>query len=416
MGTEGFNLVTEGRDRSWENYEDLASLKKWLWANSDKGSNRLYDRDNIYLIRSHLTQTSTGSEAELESTDSIAIAQKGKTELTLVIKSDTDDNAYDGETVTIYYVDHDGVSHTSSAAYNTTNATTEAAFDPAVTDFYDWDYSYENPVVSSVAVQAGDNVFVGVTGLDGTLSTNTYAVIAATNTSPTAANYVGVGTIYGRSHTSHADADGAKIYVTYFTPWGDFVRNALITLDTAAGDGTDTEELLYITDSVTYVNGTVASSTYTAGNVWYIVDLWTDTTPTSNSHEFLLSDEALANVDGSGGDCYGVIKEGEYVSTFTRFRVPYGYDGWIAYHDFDAPAVSAAGDDLEFKFYFFPDGESIRRIHSRNFREENMEDGLVKPVKLEEEKDAYITIADIGGAMECAYEAIYILAKRNTIS
>jgi len=416
MGTEGFNLVTNTKDRTWRNYESYESLKKHINANKSPAiptnMARTYDKDHIYEINCHLTQTSSGTQSELETTDSIAIAQLGKTEKTLVIKSDTNDNAYDGGTVTIYYIDNSGVSHTSSAAYNTTDTTTEVAFSPAVADFYDWDYdNYASPVVSSVAVQAGDNVFVGVTGLDGTLSTNTYATIEAADTTPDADNMVGVGTIYGRSHTNHADAQGAVVYVDCFTPWGQYIHNAICTYD--AADST-TEILYYVTSGTTYVDGVVATSTYSLGRCYYIVDYWSATTPTANGHEFLITDEACANVDGSGGDVYGVIKEAEYNSTFTRFRVPEGYDGWIAKIELYSPSVTAVGDDIEFIHYFFPDGYTVRKVYSHNFRD--VYDGSLPPMKLEEEKDAYITMADIGNPMECSYEGTYILAKRNTIA
>jgi len=213
-----------------------------------------------------------------------------------------------------------------------------------------------------------------------------------------------------RSHTNHDDADGAKIYVSYFTPWGKYVKDAIGTIDST--DGT-TEVIIYKTSGTTYIDGTLATETNACGDIWYIADVYTDTTPTSNSHEFLLTDEACSNVDGSGGDVYGVIKEGEYNSTFTRLRVPVGYDGWVARIEVTGPPAAAATDTFEIDNIFYADGESIRKQLTFNFNGCMVHDPCVL---LEEAQDAYFQILDTAGAGEVSFCGTYLLAKRNTIS
>jgi hypothetical protein len=407
MGTEGYNLITTKKDNTWRQYEDYASLKKYLNANMSKSTPgeraKTYDKDKVYEINTHLTQTSTGTQAELESTDSIAIAQIGATELTLLLAGDADNASTNGKTYTLIYKDSAGASQTAVGTGTATLNGTPVAFVPAVTDFY------EAVSFTPSAADANVNVYAATAGIAAI-----YATVATTETATNPDACLGVGTIYGRTHTNHDDGDGDVLHMDYFTPWGDFVKNATCTINTT--DGT-TEVIFRKTTTAgvlqTLVNNTAVTSTLNANDIWYIVDLWTNSAPTANTHEHLITDADCANVDGSGGDVYGVIKETEFSSTFTRFRVPIGFDGWVAEFEFQSPAVTATGDDIIFQQYFFPDGYSTRKLYSHNFRNEYKGS---HPFKLEEEKDMYVTMADVGNPMECSYEAIYILAKRNTIS
>lgn len=408
MGTEGFNLVTTSKDGTLRQYEDYASLKKYLNANKSPATPanqaRIYDKDHIYEINTHITQTSTGTQAELESTDSIAIAQIGATELTLLLGGDADNASTNGKTYTLVYKDSAGTSHTAVGTGTATLNGTPVAFVPAVADFY------EAVSFTPSAADANVNVYACTAAIAAI-----YATVATTETETNPDACLGVGTMYGRTHTNHNDGDGDVLHMDYFTPWGDFVKNATCTINTT--DGT-TEVIFRKTTTAgvlqTLINNTAVSATINANDIWYIVDLWTNSAPTANTHEHIVTDAACANVDGSGGDVYGIIKEGEYNSTFTRLRVPIGFDGWIADYSLSAPPVTAAGDVIETLLYFYPDGYSSRKVHSDNFHEQFKT--KLPPIKLEEEQDAYVTMADIGNAQEVSYTATYLLAKRNTIS
>jgi len=403
MGTEGFNLITEGRNRTWRNYEDYASLKKYVWSNSDKSSKKTYDRDAIYEINTHITQTSTGTQAELESTDSIAIAQIGATELTVLLYGDADNASTNGKIYTLVYKDSAGDSHTVVGTGTATLNATKVAFVPAVADFYE--------AVSFTPSAADANVNVYVATAAGAI----YATIATTETATNPDACLGVGTMYGRTHTNHNDGDGDVLHMDYFTPWGDFVKNATCTIDTTTG----TDEIIFRKTTTagatqTLVNGTAVTSSLNANDIWYIIDHWTNSAPTANTHEHIVTDADCGNVDGSSGDVYGVIKEGEFSSTFTRLRVPVGFDGWVAYFRLKAPPVTAAGDVVAALQYFFPDGYSTRKVNGVTFHQKDEPD--IPPIKLEEETDYYITVADVGNAQEVVYTAHYIIAKRNTIT
>lgn len=140
----------------------------------------------------------------------------GSTAETIVLVGDTDDNAYDSQTVTMHYLTNAGVATTVTATYNAANTTTEVA---VCADFYCWDPAYGvNCIVSSVAVQAGDNVYVGTTGCRLTAA-NRRATIIAAATTPALSSLLGVGTVYGWEAANQAD-EGYIATLVYKTPWG----------------------------------------------------------------------------------------------------------------------------------------------------------------------------------------------------
>jgi hypothetical protein len=191
--------------RSFEDYESMHEGLKHIFG-GDKSIEHAFNHG----------KTSTAALVEIQNvgTTPETIADIAKTEETMILVSDTDDNGYDAATVTIVYKDNDGVSHTSTAPFNAANSTTEAAFVPAVTDYY-----CMVSATCSIAVLAGDNIYVGITGCRLTAA-NRRATIIATATTALAATFVGVGQLYGAEAANQADT-GYIATCVYLTPWGE---------------------------------------------------------------------------------------------------------------------------------------------------------------------------------------------------
>jgi hypothetical protein len=138
-----------------------------------------------------------------------------------LLASDTNDDAYDGHSVTGHYYTVAGVKKDFTAAYDTTDTTTEVA---CCTDFYCWnldDYTAATVLVSSVAVQAGD--------------------------------------------------DGKVVTLEYLTPWG-AIKSADFTL---AADTTTIVRLLDVTTNLVVLDfGYVRDLTTTAVVGKYVVVGW----------------------------------------------------------------------------------------------------------------------------------------------
>jgi hypothetical protein len=376
MANEQGSIIVHDRAR---HYEDLQSLKKYL-----NQAYKKYDRHRTRELITNIAQTTDGTATELEAVDAGAVSDIGKTELTLVVKMDTDDNDYDGATVSISYVDADGTSHTDTATIDSDDSTTEVAFAGTVDDFY----AFSALPTIDVEVKAGHNCFIGVTGLDGTMGVNTYAKIVAGDTTATEANTYGVGSLWARSHTNHADAQEANIYLEYVTPWGT-IKNAVATLD-----DTDT------TTEVRFYEATVSGSTWTvtsnAVNDFYRRrKCFTDTSPTSNSHEFLLTDANCANVDGSGADVYGYILEGMTEMLFSRYFVPADHDAWVGEMRVNAPISGAVGDRYELQVTFTDAEDSIQ--HTNTYTIVN-DVTISTPIRLEELSEVTFKVLDTATA------------------
>jgi hypothetical protein len=327
-------------------FSDYTSLKKYM--------EHKYGSNAMRLNETEIGQTGTAGAVELEDNDGIAIGQIGKTEVTLILASDTDDNAYDDQTATVYYLDADGAQHSVTATFNTTS-TTEVA---VCSDFYCFDPAYGvNAVVLSVAVQAGDNVYIGTTGVVAD-PTKAYATILAAATSPTAANIRGVGSLYGRTHTNHNDGDGAILYIEYSTPWGT-IGYGICTIDTTNGT-TEIRFFRATASTTTILNDTLTTSTIYVDDYYRTRRLWTNQVPTSNTHEFLITDAACDNVDGSGGDVYGVIKEGAIDEIFTRHFVLAGSETYLAY----IKGNVATNTDITLAITYTPYGQSVSKTKS----------------------------------------------------
>jgi len=187
-----------------------------------KGSNRLLKMGHI------IATDAAGGSLEIEDNAGETLADRGGTGVTLVLASDTDDAAYDTKSVAIRYINTSGVKSYCSATYNAADSRTEVAFTDvatglvAVTDFLCVDPDYGLlAVVSTVAVQAGDNVCIGAAGCVAGIADPDicYIKILAAATSPTAANTYGIGSVSGDEAANQDDA-GYIYYLEYVTKYG----------------------------------------------------------------------------------------------------------------------------------------------------------------------------------------------------
>ncbi|MCJ7481515.1 MAG: hypothetical protein MUO31_00965 [Thermodesulfovibrionales bacterium] len=284
------------------NYSDYVSLKRHV--------ENITGPVNAKLVETWRTQTGTAGTVELEEKAGQTIAHVGKGGLTLVMACDVNDNAYDTHTVYIRYITTTGTKGYCYATYDPTATTTEVAFVDvatglvAVTDFYmpDTETYGVLAVISSVAVQAGDNVCIGITGcVAGIADPNlTYIKILAAATSPTLANCHGVGSLWGRGEADSNDGDGTILTLDYITPWGTIVEGATCTINTT----TTTAVKFFKSDGVNYVM-----------DYYRTRHLETDTAGTANVHSWQIGDFDFAAI-------YGVIEELLYVSAHTRYMAP----------------------------------------------------------------------------------------------
>lgn len=217
-----------------------------------------FTKQILHKTKGQVATGGAGATIELEESATETIADIGSTELTLILASDTNDNAYDTKYVIVYYLTAAGVAKTCKAVFNTADSTTEVAFTDlatglvAVTDFYCFDPSYGVlAVVSNVAVQAGDNVVIGITGaVAGIADPETcYAHINAAATSPLAADMYGVGSIWG-SEAANQDDTGYIATIEYVTPWGEIKLGTW----TFPADSSAVTRFVSVTHSGLYVN------------------------------------------------------------------------------------------------------------------------------------------------------------------
>lgn len=403
---EGGSLV-----RNSESYESLESLKRYI----NQATGRLYQPKKNYEFLPHVSVATTNIAAEFESTDAatIAISQIGKAEETWVCGAAGNDNLLDGAIVTCIYKNASGTIKSASATIDSTNSTTEVPYVPAITDGYEC-----LKTSSDTATPAGNAIVTGVTGFATPVSN-----IAAAATSSTAATSAGVGTMYGRSDTDHNDADGAVMHLNYFTPWGDKVENATCTIDTTDGK-TEIRVLKTIAAGAlqTTVNGTVVAYSAspenawdiaytvstTANDIWFITKLWTNTAPTTNTHEFIITDSNRGAADGTGGDIYAIIVELEYNSVQTRLRVPAGFTGWVGSFKVNCQPTNAIADNYTIVMYYTAKGDTVRSVLQWQIA------GCVQYepcIELEPETDVYFTILDAAATTNATLCCHYLLSK-----
>lgn len=260
MATSGFGmriLQGSGEGRSFESYE---SLHKFVNRNGTK-----HAREYLNVVNS-LASGGAGADIVVQS-DTTATTDKAAGGATLVLASDTNDNAYDGQTVTVYYISStDGSSKACRATFNAADSTTEVAFTDLatglvpVTDFECFDVknygpvsgaaTYSSAVYCSVAVQAGDNVCIGITGLVAGIADPDicYAHINATKQYPLITDCYGVGNVFGARESDAAGDDDNTQTLVYLTKWGE-EKTA-----TQANTATHTDIIQYVDADGDYVN------------------------------------------------------------------------------------------------------------------------------------------------------------------
>lgn len=284
-------------------FEDEASLKQWIRKQPG------YLPDSTTLVRSIINQAGTADAVELAEKGGLTISQKTAANATIVLASDTDDNAYDGHTVTGHYYTLAGVKSTFTAAYDTTDTTTEVQ---CCTDFLCWnldDYTAATVLVSSVAVQAGDNVYVGLTGMVAGAEKR-YATIAAAATYPVITTLFSTQVLYGLEEANTAGDVGKIVYVEYVTAWG-LIKTCSITL------AADTTTIVRAVDST---NGRVVQDFYRVRKIYC---------STALGKYYAIGMDADKLVGIAAVDVfYGVIEEGYSTSMHTAYFVP-ARDAWL---------------------------------------------------------------------------------------
>lgn len=362
MGQLGCVRKTTGR--TYQSYESLMMKLHAKW-----GSNEV---DEWSVHHKQLT-ADAAAEVSNKGTTPESIALKGNTPITLVIASNTDDNAYDTKTVTIHYLDVNGVAQKSVATYDPDNTTTEVAFIPAVTDFYCWDPAYGlQAVVSSVAVQAGDTVCIGATGCVAGIADPdiAFCTIVAGRTYPTATTMWGVGDISEDTAANAAD-DTITGVLTYLTPWGQLKHGTW----TIPADSSASVRLISTED------------TATAGTTIYVGDYY-------RTRTCILSAAAIDEIRLGNDDAtviYGVIDIGNRESVHSRFMAlgtAYGqsYFGEI-YVTF--PSVA---DVCTVAVTYTPKGDMERTVSFDSFLAVNPY--KLYPIQLEPLSDFSVTIED----------------------
>jgi len=250
MANQGFTHQIKNNGDGGRSFEDYSSLHKYASRNGSK-------KFREYMANCQPTATD-GAGTPKAVASSTAVTQIGKTELTLVLAADTDDIAYDFESVIVHYITAAGVKKTCSAAYNVANSTTEVAFTDintgliAVIDFYCFnqeDYADGLCVVSSIAAEAGDNICIGITGVVAGIADAEicFAHINTLKTSPLLADIYGVGSIYGERESDDAADDDLEQELYYVTPWGD-IKEAFCTNTT-----THTDIIRYVDENGVFV-------------------------------------------------------------------------------------------------------------------------------------------------------------------
>lgn len=354
----------------FRHYEDYGSLKKNI-------NTRIGDEfigDNTYEIILSGNQLSTGSDAKISSTNGAETVITNPVPLTAetwVFAFAADDETANGLTITMVYDDNSGDSHTTYGIVTDVDNSVEAPFIPAVAD------GYAMRSLSISGAVTTQDLGVGPTG------DLTRGIISNTATSATEAQLHGVGDLWIRGETNHADSVDEDCYVDYMTPWGVMKFGGIATTDAADGS---VEERCFESDGTTTIKD--------AYNVISFDAKATDE-PTANSGFFMLTDDAVANVDGSGGDVYGVINEVETAMYNVVYTACLGCETWLGHIHAYAPIGNALGDLYHMKIHFTPLGESRKKVMFIIFSQEFRADPCFP---LEPGTQVYIEIADTAGA------------------
>jgi len=197
-------------------------------------------------------------------------------------------------------------------------------------------------------------------------------------------------------HTEHNDGDGSVFTMDYQTPWGDIITGAVCTLT-----ATSVDEIRFI-----------KSDSTTVKDFYRHVRWGTDTTPTSNTNECILTDAACANLDGSGGDVYGVIMVGNDWTMNSRKYPRTGYDTWLIVDHIFAPsgAIGATTDTYNFLVNWVPSGETVVHVDKHIFRGHDENEIPYGP--LAEGYDCFLEFSDNAAPGIGTFEFTYIEVER----
>jgi hypothetical protein len=338
------------------------------------------------LHKSHIQVATGGSGAsiEIEEATGETIADIGTTELTLVLASDTDDNAYDTKYVIVYYLTKEGTAKTCKAVFNTANSTTEVAFTDlatglvAVTDFYCFDPAYGVlAVVSNIAAQTGDNICIGITGLVAGIADPEicYAHINAAATSPLIADMYGVGSVWG-STAANADDAGFIATLEYVTPWGQ-IKSGTYTIP---ADGSVVTRFVSTTHSGQYINDFYRRRKFTMDNAAV------DETRVCNSGKSAI---------------YAALKIGKSTESFTRFYAPYSTSCYRAFIGKMKAVYPVATEYCTITFSFTKEGGGADSIDYLVVGHHPLEVDICQPI--EPNSEVTVTVVDdaaTGGTLD----------------
>jgi hypothetical protein len=336
MAQTGITRTVSPRD--WSTYEQMFERLR-----------NAFPTKYLELVTNFVQTSPTSATAvEVQQAGGLTIADAGKTNLTCLIACDTNDDAYDGYGCHIRYYTSAGVKKNIYVAFNTANTTTEVA---ACTDFYCWnldDFTPATCFLCTKAVEAGDNVYFGLTTIVAAAEKR-YATIAAAATGPLVATLFGVGNVFGKEETDTAGDVGLVITVPYWTPWG-APKTAHFTL------AATTTNIVRLDDT-------------TSG--YFTMDFYRRRAPISTT---ALAGKYIAigiDADKVVGTAtldtwYGVIEEGNYCSVHTRIMAMgtvYGktYLGEICADNSNSAKL------LTLQVTFTPYGKTIAETRKQNF-------------------------------------------------
>jgi len=317
-------------------FNDVESLRKYL--NSQVKLKRFAAGSPKHIARIG-QQLSTDADIEFVSDNggAIAISQKGMTELTLVGAFAEDNGDNNDFVATLVYVDNTGAEHTATCTVTEDHNDTEVAFVDATTGTAVTDYYATVSLTSNQAVNTGDTFSWGATGA---LGLPNGGALGAGLTTATEANMGGVGNVYIRSAANHADGQDKTIYLVYITPWGE-IKYATGTTDDS--DATVEERLFDDTSSAS------------VKDFHRLIAMYSESTPSGDSGEFYLCDDALANVNGSGNDVFGIIDEDAECSVSTRIYAPLGFRTFVGDMCISVP-LATPGDSYICTLHCTPKG------------------------------------------------------------
>ena len=344
-----------------------------------------------HAFHTNLTAATTGTDDELEADDAITISYIGRVEIAVSLGAPADHATHNTVVFTLVYIDADGVSHTAAATGTATLATTQVAFVPAITDFY-----AATSFTASTTFTTQDVI------VETSAATAVWATITATATTATQAQLLGVGAVYGRSHTEHGDADSKVHYMEYLTGYG------TVKYGHCTQTATSADEIRFFEGTYAKTTDLVTATLITVKDFYRVRRLWTLTTPTANSHEWILTDAACGNVDGSSSDIYGLILEGKYESIMTRYTCPVGYDAWVGKIEAKA-AVSADADSYTFTQTWVNKYSAITHVSLWEFIYDLHKEN---PILLDELTDVVFSINDLATADNISTDIVIVEAKR----